>query len=145
MEIITIGDKFDGKYDFRETCFGIVRNENKLLLVKKNNQYSLVGGGIEEKETFEDCLEREFLEESGYSITCVKKLVRIDCYWLAANKYPMLSRANIFEVNVDLNNKKQALESDCYVEWVDIENAINLLPLPYHKKALDFYIEKHSF
>lgn len=140
MERITIGDKFDGKYDFRETCFGIVRNNNKMLLVNKNNQYSLVGGGIEEGESFEDCLKREFIEESGYSITSVKELVRIDCYWLAAGKYPMLSRANIFEVGVDINNKKEALENDCYVEWVDIDSVSDLLPLPYHKKALECYM-----
>ena len=140
MEIITVGEKFEGKYDFRETCFGIVRNNNKILLVNKNNQYSLVGGGIEEKESFEDCLKREFLEESGYMITSFKELVRIDCYWLAASKYPMLSRANIFEVCVDVNNKKEALESDCFVEWMDIDSASNLLPLPYHKKALEYYM-----
>ena len=141
METIKIGEKFTGKYSFRETCFGIVKNDNKILVVNKNNQYSLVGGGIEERETFEECLKREFLEESGYEITDIKELVCIDCYWLAANKYPMLSRVNVFEVAVDLINKKEALESDCYVEWIDMDNATSLLPLPYHKKALEYYFE----
>lgn len=143
MEIITIGEKFNEKYSFRETCFGIVKNGNKILVVNKNNQYSLVGGGLEVGETFEDCLKREFLEETGYSVTSFKELVRIDCYWLAANKYPMLSRANIFEVEIDLSNKKDALENDCFVEWIDIDNCNDLLPLPYHKKALEYYIEKY--
>ena len=141
METITIGEKFNEKYSFRETCFGIVRNGNKLLVVNKNKQYSLVGGGIEEKETFKECLKREFIEESGYSVTGVKELVCIDCYWLAAGKYPMLSRANIFIVDVDLDNKKEPLESDCFVEWIDINKITDLLPLPYHKKALEYYFE----
>ena len=140
MELITIGEEFKGKYDFRETCFGIVKNDNKLLLVNKKNQYSLVGGGIEEGESFEECLRREFIEESGYSITSVKELVRIDCYWLAAGKYPMLSRVNVFEVDVDLNNVGSPTEDGCFSKWVNIDEASELLPLPYHKKALDYYM-----
>lgn len=140
MELITIGEEFKGKYDFRETCFGIVKNDNKLLLVNKKNQYSLVGGGIEEGESFEECLRREFIEESGYSITSVKDLVRIDCYWLAAGKYPMLSRVNVFEVDVDLNNVESPTEDGCFSKWVNIDEASELLPLPYHKKALDYYM-----
>ena len=58
MELITIGEEFKGKYDFRETCFGIVRCDNKILLVKKNNQYSLVGGGVEKDESHRGCLNR---------------------------------------------------------------------------------------
>lgn len=142
MRIITIGKEFKGKYDFRETCFGIVENDNKLLVVNKNNQYSLIGGGIEANESFKQCLEREFLEESGYSIKSFKELVQIDCYWLAAEKYPLLSRANIFEIEVDFDRKKEATEDDCYLEWIDINEAIELMPLPYHKKAMEFHMKK---
>jgi 8-oxo-dGTP pyrophosphatase MutT (NUDIX family) len=63
MKTIVVGDKFEGKYSYRETCFGIVRNKESFLVVEKNNQYSLVGGGIEENETCKECLKREFLEE----------------------------------------------------------------------------------
>jgi len=145
MEVIKMGEEFKEKYSFRETCFGIVKNDNRLLVVNKNNQYSLVGGGIEKEETFIECLKREFLEESGYSITEVKELVCIDCYWLAANKYPMLSRVNVFEVEVDFTSKKEPEEKGCYPEWIDIDNLIDLLPLPYHKKALEYYMELREF
>lgn len=66
METIVIGKEFQSHYSVRETCFGIVKKDNTLLFVNKNNQYSLVGGGIEKGETFIDCLKREFLEEAGY-------------------------------------------------------------------------------
>ena len=144
MEVNVIGDKFETKFSYRETCFGIVRKDNKILLVNKNNQYSLVGGGLEANENFSECLKREFLEESGYNVTSAQELVCIDCYWLAAGKYPMLSRVNVFEVEVDLMNKKEAIEDDCYIEWVNINECVSLLPLPYHKKALEYYIMKCS-
>ena len=141
MKTITIGEVFKDKYSFRETCFGIVKNGNKILLVNKHNQLSLVGGGLEKGETFKECLKREFREESGYNIIDIKDLICIDCYWLAANKYPMLSKANIFEIKVDLINKQKPEEEGCFVEWIDLDKAIEALPLPYHKKALEYYIE----
>lgn len=144
MDVIRMGEEFKEKYSFRETCFGIVRNGNKLLVVNKNNQYSLVGGGLEKGETFGECLKREFIEESGYDIINFKELVCIDCYWLAANKYPMLSKVNLFEVSVDFNNVKSPQEEGCYIEWIDIYDAIDLLPLPYHKKAIEYWLEKYS-
>lgn len=144
MEIITIGKEFEGYYNFRETCFGIVKKDNKILVVNKNNQYSLVGGGLEKGETFGECLKREFVEESGYTIINFKELVRIDCFWLAANKYPMLSRVNVFEVEIDFDSKKDAEEKDCYIEWIDVNSAVDLLPLPYHKKALEYYFTNYK-
>ena len=140
MKTIVIGEKFNSKFDFRETCFGIVVNGSKILLVKKNNQYSLIGGGIEENETFEDCLKREFIEEAGLNVSQAKPLVCIDCFWLAAGKYPMESKANIFEVEVDLNTVSTPTEEGHLPEWINIENAKELLPLPYHKEAIDYYM-----
>ena len=139
MKVITIGKKFDFKFDFRETCFGIVVKDNKILLVKKNDQYSLIGGGMDFGETFEECIKREFLEEAGMLPIKILPLVCIDCFWLAANKYPMESKANIFCVDVDLLNKIKPTEEGHTIEWINIEQAKDLLPLPYHKEALNYY------
>lgn len=143
MKTLVIGDKFEGKYSYRETCFGIVRNKDSFLVVEKNNQYSLVGGGIEENETYKECLKREFLEESGYEIKHIEELVCIDCFWLAAGKYPMESKANIFVVEIDLNNK-EVLEDDCIPRWISEEELKSKLPLPYHKKAIEYYLEFYN-
>ena len=144
MKTIQIGEPFPIKYDFRETCFGIVEIDNKLLLINNNNQYSLVGGGIEPNETKEECLKREFLEESGYTVTNIKALIAIDCYWLAAGKYPMLSKANIYIVNIDENSKQEPLEKGHHVKFIDINEVKDLLPLPYHKKAIEYYLDNKN-
>ena len=140
MKTLVVGEKFE-KHDFRETCFGIVVNNNKLLVVKKNNEYSLVGGGIEPGETHLECLIREFKEESGYSITQSQELICIDCFWLAAHKYPMESKANIYIVEVDLHNINNPTENGCSSHWIDLNSAIDNLPLPYHKKAIEIYLK----
>lgn len=57
MKKIIIGEKdFSKNYDFRETCFGIVVKNNKLYCTEKRNEFSLIGGGIEQGESHLDCL-----------------------------------------------------------------------------------------
>ncbi|MBQ3494049.1 MAG: Pr6Pr family membrane protein [Clostridia bacterium] len=138
---ITMGQKFEGKFGFRETCFGICVRNGKMLLVKKNEQYSLPGGGIEKNEKQKDCLKREFLEEVGYTIAKSKKLATIDCYWTTRDDYKMRSLTHIYVVKVNDNNIAPT-EDGNLVEEVDIDNVEQLLPLPYHKKALEVYFDK---
>ena len=141
MEKIVIGQKLkDKKYDFRETCFGIYVRDGKILLVKKNEQFSFIGGGVEENETHEECLKREFIEESGYEILGIKPFVTIDCFWLAGGKWPLESLANFYLVEI---GKKvcEPTEEGHTVEEIKIEEANKVLPLPYHKKALELFVE----
>lgn len=144
MEKIVIGEKLENtKYDFRETCFGICVKDEKMLLVKKKEQFSFVGGGIEKGETFAECLTREFIEESGYQIFNIKPFVTIDCFWLAAGKWPLESLANFFIV--ELGEKIcEPTEEGHSVEFVKLEDVEKLLPLPYHKKALQIFFEKFN-
>ena len=141
MEKIVIGEKLqDKKYDFRETCFGICVKDGKMLLVKKKGQYSFVGGGIEQGETHEDCLRREFIEESGFELLETKPFVTVDCFWLAGGKWPLESLANFYIVEVG-NKICEPTEEGHEVEEVELTGAEQLLPLPYHKKALELFLK----
>ncbi len=141
MKKITIGEKFtDKKFDFRETCFGICVSNDKILLTKKvvKNEIAMVGGGLEKGETCKECLEREFLEETGYQVLSAKPICIIDCYWLAGGVWPMESLVNVYEVELSkefCNPTEEGHES----LWIDFENVENILPLPYHKEAIKQY------
>ena len=140
MEKIVIGEKFkDCKYDFRETCFGICMKDGKMLLVKKKEQFSFIGGGIEKGETHEQCLKREFIEESGFEISTMKPFITVDCFWLAGGKWPLESLANFYIVEVG-NKICQPTEEGHVTKEVELEECGKLLPLPYHKKALELFI-----
>ncbi|MBQ7798385.1 MAG: NUDIX domain-containing protein [Clostridia bacterium] len=141
MEKIVIGDKLENKkYDFRETCFGICVKDGNMLLVKKNEQFSFIGGGVEAGETHEKCLKREFIEESGYEVLEIKPFITIDCFWLAGGKWPLESLANFYLV--ELGSKIcEPTEEGNTVEEIKIEEANNVLPLPYHKKALELFVK----
>ena len=45
----------------------IINNKN-IILGNENNIYQFPGGHLEENETFEECLKREVLEETGIEI-----------------------------------------------------------------------------
>ena len=142
MKTITLGEKFvNRKFDFRETCFGICERNGKILLTKKTkkNEIAMVGGGIEQGETHEDCLKREFLEESGYTIESIDELCIVDCFWLAGGEWPMESLANFYVVK--LSEKAEIPTEDSHEPvWVSIDEAENLLPLPYHKEGIRQYL-----
>ncbi len=141
MKKIVIGDPFQTKFAFRETCFGICEKEGKILLTKKmnKNEISLVGGGVENGETHEQCLKREFAEEVGYLINSIAELCDVDCYWLAAGKYPMRSLAHFYIVNVDDENFTPTEEGHKPM-WVEKQEVKDLCPLPYHQQAIDYYL-----
>lgn len=53
--------------------YGIIISERKILFIKKargpyKGMYDLPGGGVEYGESFEQTLEREFIEETGLEI-----------------------------------------------------------------------------
>lgn len=139
--IITIGEKKQNiKYDFRETCFGIVVKEDKLYCTQKNNEISLIGGGIEKGESHEECLRREFLEEAGCIIKSIKEFCRIDCYWKTRDNQNMESLVNVYIVDIEEKIIKPK-ESENKLEIIDLKKAMELLQLPYHKKAIIEYIK----
>lgn len=140
MKRITIGEKkINLQYDFRETCFGICVKENKLYCTEKNNEISLIGGGIEKNESHEQCLKREFLEESGCIIKSIKEFCIIDCFWITRNNKNMESLVNIYIVEVEEKRVKPK-EIGSSLKIIDLNQSIELLELPYHKKAITEYM-----
>ena len=141
MKKFVIGKPFETEFGFRETCFGICEREGKLLLTQKGNEISLVGGGMEDTETPEVCLKREFAEEVGYAISAIRELCDVDCYWLAAGSYPMRSLAHFYLVEVE-ESLFDPTEEGHQAIWIDKEHVKDLCPLPYHRKAIEYYLEK---
>ena len=125
-------------YNFRETCFGIVVKNDTLYCTEKGNEISLIGGGVENGETHIECLKREFLEEAGCIIKSAEPLCIIDCYWITRDKKYMESLSNIYIVSI-IDEIVMPTEVDCRLKCINLEKAMDLLPLPYHKKALEVY------
>lgn len=69
-------------YTDREGVYAIVIQDDKVATLKTHSgRYFLIGGGIEEGETKLECIERESIEESGYSILVKDFIGTADYYF----------------------------------------------------------------
>lgn len=50
-------------------CYNVIPIEDKVILIKEKNVWSLPSGKLEFGETLKDCATREALEECGLSVT----------------------------------------------------------------------------
>lgn len=144
MKKIRLGvKKRNLKYDFRETCFGIVYKNNEFYLTSKKGELSLIGGGVEENETHKETLKREFIEESGLVVKEVSDFITIDCYWYTRSKTNMNSLANFYIVKVSDKIKEPTEEGSILVK-VKEKDILEKLELPYQKKAIELFLEKKN-
>jgi 8-oxo-dGTP diphosphatase len=143
MKKIVLGVKKSKiKYDFRETCFGIIYKDNKFYLTKKNNEISLIGGGVEKDETHEETLKREFIEEAGLTIKNIYEFITIDCYWITRNNDYMNSLANFYIVEIEdkINKPTESASKLIVLEESKIKDA---LKLPYQKEAIELFYNQY--
>ena len=61
------GTKEDAEYLDREGIYLIPHRNNQVGVVQTPKGYFFLGGGLEDGESHLDCIERECLEEAGYS------------------------------------------------------------------------------
>lgn len=70
------------------SCRAVVVKDNLVLgeFIKKGDVFNLPGGGLEKNETFEECVKREVMEETGVTIrvmeaTCIVKEYFPEATW----------------------------------------------------------------
>ncbi len=141
MKKIIVNEELKGKEEkFRETCFGIVDQGDTFLCVLKDDTYSLIGGGLEEGETEEECLKREFLEEAGRKIKSFNKLCIVDCYWITRENKIMHSLSNIYKIEVT-DEQLEILEKEHTLVEIPKKKIMNKLVLPYQLKGMEEYLK----
>ena len=69
----------EGACDFR--CAAVIVRDGKVLVQRDNGEYALVGGHVQVGETGEEAVVREFREELGANIRCLRMLWSEECFW----------------------------------------------------------------
>ena len=79
------GEKIEGiEYKDRAGAYGVAFNEDGYIAVIKTPRgYFLPGGGIEAEESYEECIAREFKEETGYDIAVKQFIGKASTYRFA--------------------------------------------------------------
>ena len=76
-----INDDYLGHVEhLRHACRGILVDNGKVLLSYETvfGKYIIPGGGVEEGETFQQCCEREMLEETGMKVRALEEYLEIE-------------------------------------------------------------------
>ncbi|MFC1644747.1 NUDIX domain-containing protein [Patescibacteria group bacterium] len=70
------------EYNWRPAVYGVLIEDGKILIMQPNwdDKYCLPGGAIELGENLVESLEREFFEETGYSIRVNSDPIYIDSH-----------------------------------------------------------------
>lgn len=139
--IPTFGEKTaDGTYQNRYGVYAVIPNEEKthLILVQApNGAWFLPGGEIEAGENHEMALERELLEELGFSATLGPYLGQADEYFYSRHRdthyyhpaylYAVKSFSEISKPLEDFNN----------LAWFPIEEAKTALKRGSHRWGIE--------
>jgi 8-oxo-dGTP diphosphatase len=110
-----------------------VFKDGKFLLGKRvgshgKNTWSVPGGHLEYGEDFEECAEREVLEETGVKIKNVKFYTTVNNVFTSENKHSI----TIFMLSDWVSGEPRALEPDKFVDvgWFSFKNLPEPLFLP---------------
>lgn len=129
-EIMIFGNKEENlQYKTRIGVYSIILNKKRdqiLVIRTTRGGYFLPGGGVEEKENHEECLQREMLEETGFQVVIGDYIGQAQKYHLAMGKIPSLNHAHFYLATLSVK-VQEPVEIDEEPIWVNISEIENLL------------------
>lgn len=109
--VALIIEDYDGRFLLH------LRDEKAPLMA---NEWCLVGGGVEENESYEETGRRELLEETGLSTIHLKSYI---CFL----RHDTERQMHIFRVQVDTRNEKVVLGEGKELRFFSRDEALKLL------------------
>ncbi|MDP5273873.1 NUDIX hydrolase [Chengkuizengella axinellae] len=140
VELVFGEKKTDQTYITRPGAYAIIFNEtkNQVMTVQslKTGNYFLPGGGIENKETPEQCLHREALEEIGCKIELGDFLGSAGNYFYSPTYDTYYFMIGYFYMARIVEKVQESIEPDETYGWMDTSKAKQDLVHAHHRWAL---------
>ena len=138
------GEKLEGiEYKERAGAYGVAFNEEgKVAVIKTHRGYFLPGGGIEEGENHEECIIREFKEETGFEVEVKQFIGKASNYRFAVglNGYYHLIGFNYL---VQLKERTaEPIEEDHELLWMEPKECADSMYLEHQAWAVKEALRK---
>ena len=148
MTITTFGRKKEGvEYSNRYGVYAVIPNQenDKIILVQApNGAWFLPGGEIEAGEDHLSALERELIEELGFTAQIGKYYGQADEYFYSRHRDRYFyNPAYIYEI-ISFDQSQKPLEDFNQLAWFPIDEAIEKLKRGSHKWGVEMWKMKHQ-
>jgi len=146
IQEIECGNKIeDIKYRERIGAYALITNsDNKIALVKRDNNYFLPGGGVEKDETYEECLKRECSEEIGYNLEIAQYIGKLPNFTKYVKRNEYLKLIGHFYIGKLLDNNNLKIEVDHELVWVPIKESPEIMQEEFQAHAIREYIKQQE-
>lgn len=120
-------NRFEQYTKVREACRGILIDNGRILLTYEVNtdQWFIPGGGLEDKESIQECCVRELAEETGCVVETKEHYLTINEYyeeWLFVSHYYICEYVGETERALTEREMEAGLEP----RWISLNQAIDI-------------------
>ena len=120
-------NRFEQYTKVREACRGILIDNGRILLTYEVNtdQWFIPGGGLEDKESIQECCVRELAEETGCLVETKEHYLTINEYyeeWLFVSHYYICEYVGETERALTEREMEAGLEP----RWISLNEAIEI-------------------
>ena len=114
----SFGSKENENYYDREGAYLIPACGSKVGVVRRPEGFFLLGGGVEKGESHKECIERECMEEAGYSVSVGEKICSAEkyCYYETIGFFHPIQ--NYYVGNL-LSKVADPIETDHEFMWIE--------------------------
>ena len=130
------GTKANVNYIDRAGAYFIPVRDGKIGVVKTSKGYFLLGGGLDNDESHEECIKRECLEEIGYTVVVANKICSAEMYC----ENPTIGYFHpiqTYYVGELLEQTRMPVEDDHEFMWVEYNALVDNMYLEMQSWALE--------
>jgi 8-oxo-dGTP diphosphatase len=135
-------------YRHRATAFGVVERDGLIACVRVERPagpyFDRPGGAVDGEETEVEALVREFVEETGLSVSPLNRIAEAGQFHLKSTGEPLYNVGGFWTASVAAENPDAKCEDDHTLVWLDPTFALSRLRHDAHAWAVAVWMRRSS-